>query len=304
MKALSLRTVALTTLLFLEALVLISSGTTYTLVSQHNHDESCFTQGLVYHWGYLWESCGLYGRSSIRKVHPSTGAVIFSTKLPADCFAEGISIVDVPSNSQNVQTEITTQGPPHGDAVTALTAPRQSESAYLFALTWTNRKLFVYMIHRNSDEIKPVGQIPYQTHNGEGWGLTYDGTYLIASDGTSFLSFFKVPTPPFNKAMEKVREVKVFDSLQGREVDQINELEHVHGKIYANIWYKDHIIEIDPKTGQITDNIDFRGLYPKASRTAKADCLNGIAYNESHHFFLLTGKQWPQYYQIKLKKTA
>lgn len=81
-------------------------------------------------------------------------------------------------------------------------------------------------------------------------------------------------------------------------VDNINELELVDGKIYANIWYKDVIVIIDPRTGDIETKVDMSLLYPKRTRSHTADCLNGIAYHRGKQQFLLTGKLWPSYYWV------
>ena len=108
--------------------------------------------------------------------------------------------------------------------------------------------------------------------------------------------------------------------------DHVNELEYVDGFIYANIWYygvmssvadlgvivlyvaccryKDAIIKIDPVTGTIVKHIDMTRLWPPKSRPRSADCMNGIAYNETSREFLLTGKRWPRYYTVSLDDAA
>lgn len=72
------------------------------------------------------------------------------------------------------------------------------------------------------------------------------------------------------------------------------------GFIYANIWYKDYIIRIDAKNGEVTNKFDLTSIYPKKKRSRDADCLNGIAFNKSDKTFLLTGKFWPQYHVVSL----
>ncbi|HBH27903.1 MAG TPA: glutamine cyclotransferase [Desulfofustis sp.] len=64
------------------------------VVARHPHDQSAFTQGLVFHDGFLYESTGLYGRSSVRKVELETGRVLMRTSLPDDMFGEGLTIWD------------------------------------------------------------------------------------------------------------------------------------------------------------------------------------------------------------------
>lgn len=63
---------------------------TYKVVKSYPHDINAFTQGLLYRDGVLYESTGLLGRSSIRKVQLETGQILQLTSLPADIFGEGI----------------------------------------------------------------------------------------------------------------------------------------------------------------------------------------------------------------------
>ncbi len=57
------------------------------------HDKMAFTQGLLFHNGRLYESTGLYGRSTLRQVDPRTGTVLRSTPLEAHFFGEGLALV-------------------------------------------------------------------------------------------------------------------------------------------------------------------------------------------------------------------
>ena len=64
------------------------------VLAEHPHDRSAFTQGLLWHDGALWESTGQYGQSSLRKVDPTSGAVLLQTDLDANLFAEGLALVE------------------------------------------------------------------------------------------------------------------------------------------------------------------------------------------------------------------
>lgn len=64
----------------------------FTVIRSYPHDNQAFTQGLVFHNGYLYESTGLYGRSSLRKVDLSTGAVKQIRTLSSRLFGEGATI--------------------------------------------------------------------------------------------------------------------------------------------------------------------------------------------------------------------
>jgi len=84
-------------------------------------------------------------------------------------------------------------------------------------------------------------------------------------------------------------------------VRHVNELEYIDGFVYANIWYVDKLIKINPTSGQILKTYSFRSLYPKNKRPKTADCFNGIAFNATDRSLMLTGKYWDKYYRVNLK---
>ncbi|MGB5698065.1 MAG: glutaminyl-peptide cyclotransferase [Polyangiales bacterium] len=126
---------------------------------------------------------------------------------------------------------------------------------------------------------------------GEGWGLCYDGTALVMSDGSSILDF-RDP-----ESMELLSEVSVLNG--GRPVRKLNELECVGSDVYANVWQSDEILRIDATTGRVTAIIDASGLLSRADRM-RSDVLNGIAYRPQSKTFLLTGKLWPHVFEVEL----
>ena len=239
----------------------------FIVMNKLPHDDNCFTQGLLYHKSIIIESCGLYGKSSIRKVSALDGSVLSDKKVAKEYFAEGATVFN----------------------------------DMLFMLTWQNRKVVVYDV--DTLELKQVVDI--STSNGEGWGLTNDLNNLIVSDGTNKLLFFEVIKDVKSGAitLKKSREVTVQESAaDGKRtaVQQVNELEYVDGFVFANVWYKDVILKIDPSDGHVVHKYDMAMLYPRHRRISKADCLNGIAYNATSGHFLLTGKQWPEYFVVSL----
>lgn len=153
----------------------------------------------------------------------------------------------------------------------------------LIQLTWKNKVGIVY----DRQTLQELHQFPYA---GEGWGLTHDGTHLIMSDGSATLTFLDPQT------YQVVRRLLV--RSQGRRVDQLNELEFVRGEVWANIWYKDYLARISPRTGEVTGWIDLRDLYPK--RPDRDAVLNGIAYDPERGRLFVTGKYWPKLYEIRL----
>ena len=62
----------------------------YEIVNRYPHDPGCYTQGLVYLDQFFYESCGLYGASSLRKVDPASGQVLQEVALEDQYFAEGL----------------------------------------------------------------------------------------------------------------------------------------------------------------------------------------------------------------------
>jgi glutamine cyclotransferase len=137
---------------------------------------------------------------------------------------------------------------------------------------------------------KLLDKQPY--HVGlEGWGLTFDGKKLYTDDSTNRIWFLDKDT------YHPTGYIDVYDN-QG-PVKEVNELEYIDGKLYANVWETDNIVVIDPKTGAVLQKIDLTSLYPQAKRTLAADVLNGIAWDEKGKRLFVTGKKWPHLYQVK-----
>jgi glutamine cyclotransferase len=247
------------------------------------HDDKCFTQGLVIDGDILYESCGLYGKSSLRKIDIKNGFQILKSKpIPAWIFAEGLTMI----------------------------------GKYLFMLTWKERIVLVY----EAETLKLIDKYSIETKNNEGWGASTDGKHLIVSDGTEYITFYQIPSLPAvedvsslpvikydqhnlpQKSLAKVKEIRVYDTLSTRSVNQINELEYVNGFIFANIWYQDIVLQINPENGHIVERYDLSKIFPRKTRNSHADCLNGIAYNEKEKSFLITGKFWSKYFHINFTK--
>lgn len=228
---------------------------TYEVLNVFPHDPQAFTQGLVFYEGYLYESTGLYGRSSLRQVDLETGEVLRKVDLSEEYFAEGLVLY----------------------------------KDRFFQLTWREGIGFIYDL----DEFSLLDQFDYQT---EGWGLTHDGEHLIMSDGTDNLYFLDPNTLQITETVEV--------TFMGEEIVRLNELEYIRGEIYANIWRTDYIVRIDPTTGDVLGWIDLRGILPEALRTSETDVLNGIAYDQESGRLFVTGKFWPELYEIRLLPSA
>jgi glutamine cyclotransferase len=82
-------------------------------------------------------------------------------------------------------------------------------------------------------------------------------------------------------------------------VTKLNELEYMHGEVYANIWQEDKIAIIDIQTGHVTGWIDLSSLQDLGNRDTD-NVLNGIAYDAEEDRLFITGKRWSQLFEIKI----
>ena len=155
----------------------------------------------------------------------------------------------------------------------------------LIQLTWQEKTGFIY----NKQTLAQKGNFSYST---QGWGLTYNGSELVMSDGTSNLYFLNPVT------YQKVGQVNVHDG--NAAITNLNELEYINGSIYANIWQQQKIAIINPKTGTVQGWIDLTGIYQTKGTT---NVLNGIAYDQQTSSLYVTGKNWPYLYQITITPT-
>jgi glutamine cyclotransferase len=157
----------------------------------------------------------------------------------------------------------------------------------LYQLTWTNKKGFIYDLRT----FKKTGEFTFPSV--EGWGMTTDGNSLIMSDGTSNLTFLDPVTFKTNRILG------VTDN--NGPIGNINELEYVNGAILANIYQTGYIIRIDPNTGKVTGKADFTDLVNEVKlKNPDVDYMNGIAYDSAKNKIYITGKLWPNIYEVKL----
>ena len=154
------------------------------------------SQGLTYNHGTLFESTGLYGKSSVRKLDADTGEIIQQVSMPRTVFGEGMAF--------------------YGDD-------------RLIQITWRQAVGYIY----NASDLSHVIQtFEYETNNNnEGWGITYDGTKdeFIVSDGSDMLHFWD------RESLKEKRRIQVHHS-DGRHIKNLNELEFWNGYILSNVW--------------------------------------------------------------------
>jgi glutamine cyclotransferase len=156
----------------------------------------------------------------------------------------------------------------------------------LIQLTWKAHKGFVY--DRFSFSLLRTFQ-----YEGEGWGLTHDNKQLIMSDGTSYLRFLDP------NSFRVTKRIHVTDET-GHPVQNLNELEYIHGEIYANIWQTNKIVRISPRTGRVIGWIDLSGIIDNGELESSDAVLNGIAYDPTGARLFVTGKLWPKLFEIRV----
>ncbi|MCT4615985.1 MAG: glutaminyl-peptide cyclotransferase [Marinifilaceae bacterium] len=163
----------------------------------------------------------------------------------------------------------------------------------IYQLTWTSKKAFV--IDAKSFKLKDT--LYPKTSSGQSWGIINIENNLVISDGTNKLQFVNPQT------FEEVKTLEVYDNLG--KVTNINEMEYIDGKIYANIWLTDKIIVINPDSGAVEAEIDLSNILDPKTRsklTPGDDVLNGIAYDKENNRIFVTGKRWPKLFEIEIEK--
>jgi glutaminyl-peptide cyclotransferase len=155
----------------------------------------------------------------------------------------------------------------------------------IYQLTWQENVVLVY----TAKDFKKIKEFPLNT---QGWGITNDGKNLIVSDGSSNLYFYEPST------FRLMRTQGVTEN--GAPAVNLNELEYINGNIYANQWQYNYILKIDPASGQVTGKLDLTELVNRVkAKDAQADYLNGIAYDPDTKKIYVTGKLWPELYEIQ-----
>lgn len=226
------------------------------LIAVHPFDSDLFVQGLQFDGDSLLVSTGQYGASVVGRWDVTRGE-----------WKEAPHLLDAKYFGEGI----------------ALT------NDALWQLTWKEGTAF----QRDKQSLAVIKEVKY---DGEGWGLCFDGTHLIMSNGSNALIW----RDPDKFEVQKV--LLIMD--RGAPLTHINELEYVDSMIYANIWLTDRIVQIDSSTGQILKSYDLSGLLDQADPTdeqrKKADVLNGIAHIDKNRFYI-SGKYWPALFEVELQ---
>ena len=208
-------------------------------IKVYPHKNDSFTEGLFFYNNELYESTGLYGKSKVYK-------------------------------NINLKTGEESKSYSFDDLVFAEGSVIYNNKLYV--LTYKEKKVFEFDFE--SLEVTHV-----YDYGREGWGLTTDGEYLIASDGSENIYYMD----------EYLNDVK-----------NINELEYINGYIWANVWETDIILIINSKTGEVVKQIDFSGILSDKYKDENIDVLNGIAWNDGKLY--ITGKNYPVIFECKVSE--
>lgn len=160
----------------------------------------------------------------------------------------------------------------------------------VYQCTWTSRELYVYDLAMKLLQTLHI--------DSDCWGLTTDGQSLVMSNGTATLQFLD----PATGAVQ--RTLAITDS-SGQQWDNINELEWVNGEILANLWHRDTVLAIDSNNGQVRGFYNFEKLAPALRQFMPTrdgeQVLNGLAWRADKQTLLLTGKDWPVWFAVRLQ---
>ena len=236
---------------------IIPEKLTYKTIKNYPHSKKFYTQGLEFHNGFIYEGTGENGSSGIYKVNLASGSAVQSYSMEEKYFGEGITILN----------------------------------DKIYQLTYRAQKGFIY----NLNDFAVIDSFQYKST--QGWGLTNDGTNLIMSDGTQFLTWLNPDDLSIIKKIEVANNKGI--------VNNLNELEYINGTIYANIYTTDIIVEIDPETGKVISEINLVGIVNMyKTGTDKIDYLNGIAYDKKSDKIFITGKLWPKLFEVEFVKKS
>ncbi|WP_136666580.1 glutaminyl-peptide cyclotransferase [Flavobacterium sp. H122] len=236
---------------------------TYTIVATYPHDIKAYTQGLEFFNGTLLEGTG-------NGAGNSTGERGMSSLRKTDY------------KTGKVLKKVELGADYFGEGITVL-------NNKVYQLTWLNNEGYVY----DANTFKKEKTFKY-IKKMEGWGLTNDGKNIYMTDSSEKISIIN----PEN--FSEVDHINVYTN--STKVPAVNELEWVDGKIYGNIYQKDAIAVINPKTGAVEAVINLSDLKTKITQHPDVDVLNGIAYNPATKTFFVTGKNWDKMFEIKISQ--
>ena len=246
----------------------------YEVVKAYPHDPKAFTEGLFFYDGFLYESTG----------------------SPSDNGGSSLRKVEIDTGKVVQKWDLPRED--FGEGISMI-------GDKIYMLTWKGGLGRVF----DAKTFKLVKEFNYQ---GDGWGMTTDGTSLYLTQSTHVIKVMEPETFKTVKTIPIMRE-------DGKPLMQINELEWVKGEIWANVWHSEdkdilgktnYIARIDPVAGKLVGWINLAGISPDDQGSGKnsdgsyqdENTLNGIAYDATNDRIFVTGKKWKKLYEIKLKE--
>src|SRR6187399_1977457 len=156
----------------------------------------------------------------------------------------------------------------------------------VYQLTWQQNVVFVYTL-------KDLQKVKEYKLGGEGWGITNDGQRLIVSTGSGVLYFYDPST---------FRLLSKSSIMEGNsQTFNLNELEYIDGFVYANKYQYPYILKIDPAAARVVAKYDVNDMWNRVKAIdPTVDVPNGIAYDSTTKKIFVTGKYWPEMYEIQL----
>ena len=170
----------------------------------------------------------------------------------------------------------------------------------LIALTWREHIGIRYELKEN--KLRQIASFSFETSRKEGWGaasgLLNNKEVIVVSDGSCNLHIWD--TMSLNEL-----ERKCIVDENGESVPNLNELEIIENKIFANVWLSNKVAIIDWGEGKVIEWIDLSDLVGwvklPSSKNDKMDAvLNGIAFDPSSKDIFVTGKLWNRLFKIHL----
>ncbi len=244
---------------------------TYEIVNTFRHDSDAFTQGLIFNNGFLYESTGHEGDSTLRKVDLQNGKVLQKHELKNDIFAEGMTALN----------------------------------GKIYQISWRNGLAFVYDLNNFKllKELKYTGEGWGLTTDGTNL-LMSDGTHIIkVIDPETFKTVRSVPVLQENgKPLYLLNELEyvkgeIWANIWHSEEKQTGTTQ---GEL-PNIGKPNYIARINPESGRVVGWIDLANISPEDSEDESENTLNGIAYDAGSDRIFVTGKNWKKLFEIKIK---
>jgi len=243
------------------------------VLARQPHDSAAFTQGFFLRRGAYYESTGLYGQSSVRRVDPATGRVLALRSLPGQLFGEGLALCP--------------EGP----------------GARLVQLTWREGVILTY----DPATLKPLARHKLR---GQGWGLACRGGEAVMSDGTDTLRFLNPRTLAETGKTLRVRDgsrpvvrVNELEWVNGWllaniwEEDLMAVIRPADGQVA--LW-----LDLGPLRRELVQSAKEGAKVGAKNGAADAEAANGVAFDPAgdggRGALLLTGKRWDRVFVTAL----